>query len=56
MLTWTYSTVLDIKGKHNFERFTIYTLQKYLPTRAHILTILKFRTRAHILTILKFRK
>ena len=23
MLTWTYSIVLDIKGKHNFKHFTV---------------------------------
>jgi len=25
MLTWTYIGVLDIKGKHNFKHFTLYT-------------------------------
>ena len=26
MLTWEYIVVLNIKGKHNFKHFTIYTL------------------------------
>ena len=28
MLTWTYIIAIGIDGKHNFKRFTIYTLTK----------------------------
>jgi len=27
MLTWTYIIAIGIDGKHNFKRFTIYTLK-----------------------------
>jgi len=45
MLTCKYCIVLDIKGKHNFKLFPIYTLQKYLPARELTLTNLKFQTK-----------
>ena len=34
MLTWTYIIAIGIDGKHNFKRFTIYTLKisKFLQT------------------------
>ena len=43
MLPWTYIIVLDIWGKHNLKRFTIYALWIYLQTGEKISTNIKIR-------------